>query len=1296
MATIVLQAAGAFLGGMLGPVGAVVGRAAGALAGYAVDQAVINGTRRLEGPRLNDPRPFTAEDGAALPRIYGSVRVNGTLIWATRFEEETTSERAGAKGGPKVTSYTYFANLAFALCEGPIAGVRRIWADGRELDQTRYEIRWYRGDEAQEPDHLIEARQGANNAPSYRGTAYVVFERFPLADYGNRVPQFSFEVMRPVGGLSANIRAVTLIPGSTEYGLSPSLVTLKHRPGETEALNRHVLHAGSDLVAALDELQALCPKLEHIGLVATWFGNDLRAGDCTIRPMVTQKTAGGQSQPWRVSGLDRADAAVVSRHDGRAAYGGAPSDRSVIEAIREIKARGLKVTLYPFIMMDVPEGNALPNPWGGAGQPAYPWRGRITCHPAPDQAGTAQGSAAAGVQIATFVGEAARGAFRTEKDTIRFTGPADEWSYRRFLLHFAHLAKAAGGVEAFLIGSELRGLSCVRDGSGAFPFVHALMRLAEDVRAILGADTKISYGADWSEYFGHQPAGTGDILFNLDPLWAHPAIDAIGIDNYMPLSDWRDADASGGNPDGFGSAYDPDGLRSQIAGGEGYDWYYASLDDRHQRKRTPITDGGYNKPWVYRFKDLRNWWANPHRDRVGGVEVRQATGWVPCSKPIWFTELGCSAADKGPNQPNVFPDPKSTENGLPYYSTGGRSDVAQQNFLQAHQAHWDPDVAGFREADNPLSPLYGGRMVDAERVYLWAWDARPFPAFPQRGDVWADGNNWLLGHWLNGRLNAVTVADLVSAILADHGLPAADVAGVDGSVHGFIVEEPGTARAALEPIVNLFGLGARDDGERLRFGGTSTAAAVDVTDFVLEDGGAILETSRVPDGELPTELTLAFRDPFADYQAATVRSIDPRETETRQQALAMPVVLEPASAAALAADRLRDFWAGREEVAFAVQSGAVDLQPGTVIRLPDTKPGIEYLVTSAETGAKRSLRAKQIRRVPASPWRVQKPVETVITQPVAGAPFVVFLDVPMLPGETLPENQLRIAAYAKPWKTLSVMASPEGSGFGERGIVAAPAVIGTLVAALQPGVVGRLDRANRIAVDLLAGSLASQSMGQMLNGGGTAAVQADNGAWEILQFSQAEEVAAGRWQLSNLLRAQLGTEDAMIVGASAGQAFVLLDERVKPAGLRSAELGLERQWRVGPTSYPISDGLFVTQSLIGGERSRQPLSPVHLRCSPQMDGWRFSWIRRGRLDADDWAASDIPLGETTEAYEIAIADAAGVVKRRVQMQSAALFYDRNDAVRDFGRVPAQLRVTVRQISAAVGLGMPASAAFALL
>lgn len=60
-------------------------------------------------------------------------------------------------------------------------------------------------------------------------------------------------------------------------------------------------------------------------------------------------------------------------------------------------------------------------------------------------------------------------------------------------------------------------------------------------------------------------------------------------------------------------------------------------------------------------------------------------------------------------------------------------------------------------------------MVDANRVYLWTWDARPFPAFPQNGAAWSDGGNWRTGHWLNGRLGTATLADAIAAILSDHG-----------------------------------------------------------------------------------------------------------------------------------------------------------------------------------------------------------------------------------------------------------------------------------------------------------------------------------------------------------------------------------------------------------------------------------------------------------------------------------------------------------------------------------------------
>ncbi len=689
MATILLQAAGSFLGGMLGPVGSTIGSAAGAMAGYMIDRSLIVSTRRIEGPRLTTARAFSAEEGAPLARVYGTVRVSGNVIWATRFEESRSTSRQGGKGrGPKVTTYTYFCNAAFALCEGEIAGVRRIWADGREVDLEEVTVRIYRGTEAQAVDPLIAAKQGSGNAPAYRGVAYAVFERLPLDAYGNRIPQFQFEVMRPVGDLHRQVRAVALLPGSTEFGLLPRPVTRVPRPGETVHVNRHVLHGPSDLVASLDELQTLCPNLEEVAVIVTWFGDDLRAGSCKIQPAVAHGATGGYSETWRVSAVQRGSAKISSVVDGVASFGGSPSDRSVTECIGEIRRRGLRVALYPFVMMDIPPENGQPDPYGGTEQPAFPWRGRITCHPAPGFPESADKSSAARTQVAAFCGSALPGHFSASGGMVNHSGPSGDWGYRRLILHYARLAAASGGVDTFLLGSELRGLTTLRDGENAFPFVEALVQLASEVRTILGSEAAITYGADWSEYFGYHPAdGSGDVFFHLDQLWAHPAITAVGIDNYIPLSDWRDADYGGGNADGFLGPYDRAGLRSQIEAGEGYDWYYGGEFDRISRERTNITDGAHGKPWVFRFKDIRSWWENEHFDRIGGVEVETPTLWQPCSKPIWFTELGCPAVDKGANQPNVFPDPKSYENSVPHFSNGGRSDVAQARYIQAHLDH---------------------------------------------------------------------------------------------------------------------------------------------------------------------------------------------------------------------------------------------------------------------------------------------------------------------------------------------------------------------------------------------------------------------------------------------------------------------------------------------------------------------------------------------------------------------------------------------------------------------------------
>jgi hypothetical protein len=181
----------------------------------------------------------------------------------------------------------------------------------------------------------------------------------------------------------------------------------------------------------------------------------------------------------------------------------------VVQAIKEMKARGLRVTFYPFILMDVPPGNTLPNPYSDnaaeTGQPAFPWRGRITCSPAAgfrrDRRQDRHG------------GKPGRGLLRQRQPVrLRRLGrdglldrASGDWGLRRMVLHYAHLCAAAGGVDAFLIGTEMRGLTTIRSARAPIRRYRPIGICSRMCGSILGSGTKIGYAADWSEYFGHQP-----------------------------------------------------------------------------------------------------------------------------------------------------------------------------------------------------------------------------------------------------------------------------------------------------------------------------------------------------------------------------------------------------------------------------------------------------------------------------------------------------------------------------------------------------------------------------------------------------------------------------------------------------------------------------------------------------------------------------------------------------------------------------------------------------------------------
>ena len=1295
MATIVLSAIGAaagagFGGTLLGLSGAVIGRALGATLGRAIDQRLLGvGSEAVESGRMDRFRLTGASEGTPIANMFGRMRLGGQVIWASRFVEQRTTT-GGGKGTPQpqVTEFSYSVSLAIALCEGEITGIGRIWADGAEIARGGLSIRVYPGSEDQIADPKIEAVEGAGNAPAYRGIAYVVIEDLALAPFGNRIPQLTFEVFRPaqpvgaglVPGMNKIVEAVALIPGTGEYALATTRVHYDDGPGRNRSANVNSPSGKTDFATSIEALREELPNCGSVSLVVSWFGNDLRCASCTLKPKVEQSALDGVGMPWTVSGISRGGAAVIAQQDDRPVYGGTPADKSVIEAIRALKADGKAVMFYPFILMDQQAGNGKMDPWtGSADQPALPWRGRITLSVAPGQSGTPDRTAAAAAEVAAFFGTAAIGDFTASPAGVTYTG-SPQFSYRRFILHYAHLAAQAGGVDAYCIGSEMPGLTQIRGAVDSFPAVAALRQLAADVRLILGPAVKISYASDWSEYFGYD-AGAGNRYFHLDPLWADANIDFIGIDNYMPLSDWRDgieqADFA------WGSIYNLDYLRANIAGGEGYDWYYTSREAELAQLRTPITDGANDEPWVYRYKDLKNWWALEHHERIAGVRQVTPTGWVPMAKPIWFTELGCAAIDKGSNQPNRFLDPKSSESGLPKYSNGRRDDLMQMQYLRAMTSYWqDP-------TNNPISDVYAAPMVDMARAHVWAWDTRPYPQFPTNAELWGDGDNYAKGHWINGRTAAQPLGNVVAELCERGGVATCDVERVYGLVRGYSMTAIETARSSLQPLmlVHGFDVAERDGVLKFKMRDGLPVASLSLENLVVanSDEGSNL-TSRAASAEIAGRVRLNFIGADGNYETRSAEAIFPDETTTSVAQNELPMVLTDAEGRGVAQRWLAEARIARDRTQFSLPPSLSHLGAGDVVALDVGDGARLYRLDRIEQAGRNSIEA--VRVEPGVYVASDSVEERTLPRPfVAPVPtYPLFLDLPLLTGDEVPHAP-HIGVSATPWPgTVAVYSSASDDGYVLNRLLAASAIIGQTETTLFQAEPAIWDRGPPLRVKINGGVLNSVSEEAVLNGANLMAIgDGSSGRWELFQFTTATLVAPSTYELADRLRGQLGTDALMPVAWPPGSLVVLIDATLQQIELAESARGLARHYRIGAAQRGYDDPSYVHLIAAFQGIGLRPYSPAHLRSVRATTGdLGFSWVRRTRIDGDSWVSREVPLGEASEAYVIQVMQGMTVL-RETDVASPDWTYSSVQQLADGVVVPFSVRVA--QLSDRFGAGL---------
>lgn len=156
--------------------------------------------RRTTTTRANKISEFTvntAEYGAVVPEIIGTVRTAGNVIYYDDFtaHEHRETHKAGKGGKSKQVSitYTYTVAVILGLCEGPISGIGKVWIGKNVHNYPADDIQLtlFDGKENQQPWAYTQSKHPDKALP-YPGLAYMAGV-IDLGDSGS-MPSYNFEV----------------------------------------------------------------------------------------------------------------------------------------------------------------------------------------------------------------------------------------------------------------------------------------------------------------------------------------------------------------------------------------------------------------------------------------------------------------------------------------------------------------------------------------------------------------------------------------------------------------------------------------------------------------------------------------------------------------------------------------------------------------------------------------------------------------------------------------------------------------------------------------------------------------------------------------------------------------------------------------------------------------------------------------------------------------------------------------------------------------------------------------------
>ena len=253
-------------------------------------------------------------------------------------------------------------------------------------------------------------------------------------------------------------------------------------------------------------------------------------------------------------------------------------------------------------------------------------------------------------------------------------------------------------------------------------------------------------------------------------------------------------------------------------------------------------------------------------------------------------------------------------------------------------------------------------MIDMAHTYVWAWDTRPYPAFPAAFDVWSDSVNYERGHWITGRSAAQPLAAVVRDICTKAGITAIDTSQLYGLVRGFSILHNETARGALQTLMLSYGFDAYEQGGKIIFKsrGLPKAQALEQDTLVYREGTPPLEHTRTPITEIANHVRLNYIDADYTFEVATAETSFPNNTSTSIASSDCNITFSPKDAQAITGRWLAETRIARDRVRFVLPPSKYDVEVGDVVSFTEAGGAAQFRIDRVEMATACTLEAQRI------------------------------------------------------------------------------------------------------------------------------------------------------------------------------------------------------------------------------------------------------------------------------------------------------------------------------------------------